>query len=123
MSFKTHPSAFNANVTLYEPVHDSSAPPDPKREVDANGPAPRKRQKTDASSPRKVVKRERAPKKPKAIPQALLTPHPAPEKWREVYDTIKEMRSRMTAPVDKMGCDQAQHKESDPKVRLHLTLV
>lgn len=135
MSFKTRPGPFNANVTIYEPDDSSSGTAETslensrrtkriKREHDAEGSTssaskstPRKRQKADASSPRKVVRAASSPKKPKPIPQALATPHPAPQNWREVYDTIKEMRSRITAPVDTMGCDQAQHKESDPKVR------
>ena len=40
---------------------------------------------------------------------------------------IKEMRAKIVAPVDTMGCAQAQNKESDPKVRsiavLFLTFV
>ena len=59
-----------------------------------------------------------SPRKPKTIPTALETPHPAPPRWRETYDAIKRMRSRIVAPVDTMGCDQAQLKETDPKVRL-----
>ncbi|EDR10802.1 uncharacterized protein LACBIDRAFT_146613, partial [Laccaria bicolor S238N-H82] len=55
--------------------------------------------------------------------QALKTPHPEPERWKETYDTIKEMRSNFVAPVDTMGCDQAQFKESDPKSRRFATLV
>ena len=55
-------------------------------------------------------------KKFKAIPQSLANPHPPPSAWRETYDTIKDMRSRFVAPVDTMGCDMAQHKETDPKV-------
>ncbi|PBK62846.1 DNA glycosylase [Armillaria solidipes] len=37
-------------------------------------------------------------KKPKAIPQSLATPHPAPERWRDVYDAIKAMRANIVAP-------------------------
>jgi endonuclease-3 len=59
----------------------------------------------------------RSPQKPKAIKQALEKPHPAPEQWRETYDSIKEMRSRYPAPVDTMGCDTAKWKEMDPRVR------
>jgi endonuclease-3 len=59
-----------------------------------------------------------SPKKAKPILQALVNPHPAPAKWRETYDAIREMRSRISAPVDTMGCDQAQHGETDPKARL-----
>ena len=65
------------------------------------------------SRPRDV---QASPKKFKAIPQSLATPHPPPSRWRESYDTIKDMRSRFVAPVDTMGCDMAQHKETDPKV-------
>lgn len=54
--------------------------------------------------------------KAKAIPQALAKPHPAPENWEETYNTIKEMRTKFVAPVDTMGCDSAQTKETDPKV-------
>ncbi|KAF8162738.1 DNA glycosylase [Crassisporium funariophilum] len=64
-----------------------------------------------------------SPKKIKAIPQTLATPHPAPSNWRETYDAIKAMRSQFVAPVDTMGCDQAQWKESDPKNRRYATLV
>jgi hypothetical protein len=65
------------------------------------------------SHPRDVLA---SPKKFKAIPQSLATPHPPPSTWRETYDTIKDMRSRFVAPVDTMGCDRAQFKETDPKV-------
>ena len=58
----------------------------------------------------------RPPKKQKAVQQSLDNPHPAPEHWKEQYDTIKSMRARLTAPVDTMGCDQAQNGETDPKV-------
>ena len=60
--------------------------------------------------------RSKAPKKQKPIPQSLEKPHPAPEHWREQYDVIKSMRARLKAPVDTMGCDQAQNGETDPKV-------
>ena len=60
----------------------------------------------------------RSPQKPKAsVKQALEKPHPAPEHWRETYDSIKEMRARFPAPVDTMGCDTAKWKEMDPRVR------
>lgn len=65
------------------------------------------------SRPRDV---QASPKKFKAITQSLDTPHPSPRNWRETYDAIKDMRSRFVAPVDTMGCDMAQYKETDPKV-------
>jgi hypothetical protein len=63
-----------------------------------------------------------SPRKAKPIPQSLEKPHPAPARWRETYDTIKDMRRRIVAPVDTMGCDQAQRKETDPKVRIFFFL-
>lgn len=75
---------------------------------------------TDTDSPllsESSKKTKRSTRKPKAIQQSLDKPHPAPEHWRETYDAIKEMRSKIVAPVDTMGCDQAQYKETEPKVR------
>ncbi|KAG6835643.1 hypothetical protein H0H93_016250 [Arthromyces matolae] len=73
--------------------------------------------------PRRTATPNKSPRKSKPIPQALAVPHPAPGRWRETYDTIKQMRTRITAPVDTMGCDQAQSKETDPKNRRFATLI
>lgn len=62
--------------------------------------------------------RPRVPKKQKPVQQSLDKPHPAPEHWKEQYDTIKSLRSRVKAPVDTMGCDQAQNGETEPKVHI-----
>ena len=64
-----------------------------------------------------------SPRKQKAIPQSLDNPHPAPLHWRDTYDTIKRMRANITAPVDTMGCDQAQNKETEPQVSISFSLV
>ncbi|TFK27407.1 DNA glycosylase [Coprinopsis marcescibilis] len=60
---------------------------------------------------------------PKPIRQTLDKPHPAPKNWEEVYFTIRKMREGIVAPVDTMGCDQAQFKETDPKNQRYATLV
>lgn len=74
---------------------------------------------TPRASPKgKGQRKPSASRKTKSVAQSLDTPHPAPERWRETYDAIKEMRSKITAPVDTMGCDRAQYKETEPKVRL-----
>jgi len=126
VTLRTRRSAFDSSVTLYElaDIEELSSSLDHpgktrriKREHDAQVPlpqesAPRKRLKADAASPRKIT----ALKKPKPILQALDTPHPAPENWREVYDAIGKMRSQFPAPVDTMGCDQAKHHEVEPEV-------
>ncbi|KAI9445762.1 DNA glycosylase [Lactarius psammicola] len=67
-----------------------------------------------------------APKKAKVfkeIKRALDTPHPAPARWRETYDAIREMRARFPAPVDTMGCDTAKWKEVDPRNKRFATLI
>ncbi|KAF6764844.1 DNA-lyase [Ephemerocybe angulata] len=79
--------------------------------------------KAKVSSTPVKAKAKAKPKTPKAIPSTLANPHPAPEHWEEVYDLIKDMRSRIVAPVDTMGCDQAQYKESEPRNRRFATLV
>ncbi|KIM49604.1 hypothetical protein M413DRAFT_407778 [Hebeloma cylindrosporum] len=76
-----------------------------------------------ASSSTPQKREANAPKKVKAIRQVLDRPHAAPPNWRETYETIKKMRSRFVAPVDTMGCQQAQVKETDPKNRRYATLV
>ncbi|KAI6106206.1 DNA glycosylase [Pisolithus croceorrhizus] len=87
----------------------------------------KKRAKTKTTQARTSVTiaetKSRSPKKSKVIPQSLAVPHPAPERWKEAYDAIKEMRSRIPAPVDTMGCDQAQWKEQDPKNSRFATLI
>lgn len=127
------PSEFNSAVTLFE-LPSSSA--------DANSESPRrsKRRKleeaadevaevertlahdNDAPPPtpnsKESKSRTTSPKKPKQIKQILDIPHPPPAHWQETYDAIKVMRASIVAPVDTMGCDQAQFKETDPKVRL-----
>jgi len=73
----------------------------------------------DTRSPSLVQKRSKSASlsKVKHIPTSLKVPHPCPQNWRETYDTIKEMRSRIEAPVDTMGCDLAHLKEKEPRVR------
>lgn len=48
----------------------------------------------------------KSPRKPKAFVNSLATPHPAPSRWREVYDIIAKQRKGIVAPVDTMGCEQ-----------------
>jgi endonuclease-3 len=126
------PSPHNSSVTLFEPeLEDRESPPRRSKRVkllsDADSIVDLEdtiqvtsgvaEEPNPVSSALKLKRKDTSsPRKPKPIPQSLTTPHPAPSRWQETYDTIKEMRSRITAPVDTMGCDQAQHKESDPKV-------
>ncbi|KAF9022486.1 DNA glycosylase [Hymenopellis radicata] len=110
-------SPFNSSVTLVQ--------------IKQEEPRPSKRPKTEDSSSSDELATKPKPKRPKPssqkkqkpIPQSLATPHPAPDRWRETYAAIKDMRSTFVAPVDTMGCDQAQMKESNPKNRRFATLI
>ncbi|KZT74068.1 DNA glycosylase [Daedalea quercina L-15889] len=62
-------------------------------------------------------------KKPKATPQSSESAPSAPARWREAYDRIKGMRSRIVAPVDTMGAGAAQLGETVPKNQRFATLV
>ena len=112
----SRPSPYHKSVSLLElDVSDASG----SREL-ATTETVRTADVEDAVPTEPVVlhnKGRRPPRKQKSVPTALQEPHPAPERWREVYDTIKDMRSRTVAPVDTMGCDQAQFRETDPKAR------
>ncbi|KAI0042840.1 DNA glycosylase [Auriscalpium vulgare] len=76
------------------------------------------------STPKKAkAKAQVSPRKHKPVQQSLEKPHPAPAHWREAYDAIKEMRAHIVAPVDTMGCDSAQWKETEPKNKRFAVLV
>lgn len=129
-----HISPFNSSVTLFKPEDTTAAGPStPRRSKrvkledasiskiadledtieEQNKPRPRSQTKSKSKSKATTSKG-----KVKPIQQFLETPHPAPPRWKETYETIKEMRSHIVAPVDTMGCDQAQLKETVPKVRI-----
>lgn len=57
-----------------------------------------------------IIKHERK-KKGKKVISTEPPPH-----WEEMYDAVKEMRSRIPAPVDTMGCERLADRASTPKV-------
>ncbi|KAI0344980.1 DNA glycosylase [Trametopsis cervina] len=143
------PSPYHSAVTLYGSVADEGPRRSkrvkireemishvPKTEVDEELPVPSgsKRRTVKAASLKvefEDIAEAKAPsrtkssssRKTKAIPQSLAVPHPAPARWKEAYETIKRMRENIVAPVDTMGCEQAQLKEIDPVNRRFSTLV
>ncbi len=158
LSLRATQSPYSAKVTLYEPADAAEYVRRSKRlkgstdipdhaQPEVSGPHRKETKRVssaatlvktedvsttsvDALAEKFKPKRVTSPRKPKSIPTALKTPHPAPPRWQETYDTIKRMRSRIVAPVDTMGCDRAQLKEADPRVRCscwsvdyHLTLL
>ncbi|KAK7040261.1 alpha,alpha-trehalase nth1 [Paramarasmius palmivorus] len=116
---------------IYKEEHEDIEQPSTKASEDAsdysdNAPLPSKNQKRKrktASTNDSSKSPSKSPRKQKPIPQSLEKPHPAPENWKVVYEKIREMRKDIVAPVDTMGCDQAQLKEVDPKNRRFSTLV
>ncbi|KAG5650981.1 hypothetical protein H0H81_010328 [Sphagnurus paluster] len=132
-------SPHNSGVTLFESNEDPASPRrskriklEPKLEDDTLPSIPQTQKSkarskpasgSSASGSSRKAAAQKSPRKPKPIQQSLAVPHPAPPQWEETYAKIKQMRSRITAPVDTMGCAQAQHKESDPKSRRFSTLI
>ena len=131
-------SPYHNAVTLYEAGDPDSAGPSNLRR-----PSRVKQEPTDPETPgldvssdtkqgRTISKRQKhaktdvpdsdvsrkSPKKPTSKPKGLDVPQPGPARWEDAYAAIKEMRSRVVAPVDTMGCDQARLTERDPKVGL-----
>lgn len=45
-----------------------------------------------------------------------------PAHWEKMYDAVKEMRSRIPAPVDTMGCERLADGASTPKVCFSRTI-
>lgn len=77
----------------------------------------------DATATTAASPSTKSPRKSKPIQTSLEIPHPAPHRWQETYGLIKEMRTKIVAPVDTMGCDQAQLQEHEPKVRIRHPLA
>lgn len=106
-------------MTLYE-LADIESRPKKRVKVDLKAEADSEYQQPEpgSSTPEGKPKLERkSPRKSKES----ATPHPAPENWRVIYDSISEMRYSATgcardASVDTMECDVV--REGDGKVRL-----
>ncbi|PCH38540.1 DNA glycosylase [Wolfiporia cocos MD-104 SS10] len=139
---EARPSPYHPSVTLFaataSAAHDAQSSPRRSRRLVDNHVRRATASATDieeeTASPRKTsgratsgspTKRTRSasPRKPKPVPQALETPHPAPPRWREAYDAIKEMRSQIVAPVDTMGAGAAQLGETVPENKRFATLI
>lgn len=103
----------------------SSPEPPPSRKAKGKGkakPTPFKSEHLSEFVPQ-TASPSPSKKKQKPIPQSLATPHPAPEHWKEVYDTITAMRKDIVAPVDSMGCAMAGLTEESPKSQRLSTLI
>ncbi|KAL7271495.1 alpha,alpha-trehalase nth1 [Rhizina undulata] len=75
---------------------------------------------TDITSLVTTKGKGKAKTKVKQEPAAKVEP---PEHWEEMYDCVKEMRSRISAPVDTMGCERLAEDDASPKVKRFQTLI
>ena len=100
---------FKSNLNKF--THNDALADKPKKSWQGGVNATASSSTLPGSSSRRDI--QASPKKFKAIPQSLAIPHPSPSTWKETYDTIKDMRSRFVAPVDTMGCDRPQLKETE----------
>ena len=83
------------------------------------------------TSPRKIASDDSAgkPKKAKRQPAKQITNelgevevHP-PANWEEIYDAVREMRKKVLAPVDTMGCETLAEQHLTPRVCAIMDLI
>ena len=65
-----------------------------------------------------VKKAKRQPAKQSINEAGEVEIHP-PANWREIYDAVQEMRKRVLAPVDTMGCETLAQEHLTPGVGAH----
>lgn len=72
---------------------------------------------TEDGSPAKIKKGRKQPAK-KVInnESGEVTVHP-PSNWEEIYSLVQEMRTKILAPVDTMGCESLAEDTRSPRVR------
>ena len=73
--------------------------------------------KTENGSPAKIKKGKKDPAK-RIIDHDSgdVTIHP-PSQWEETYALVQEMRKKILAPVDTMGCESLAEETRSPRVR------
>ena len=73
--------------------------------------------KDEAGPVTKIRKARRQPAKQIVNGVGQVEVHP-PANWEEIYETVKEMRRHVLAPVDTMGCETLAEDNRTPRVRL-----
>ncbi|KAF3915097.1 hypothetical protein ABW21_db0209701 [Orbilia brochopaga] len=79
-------------------------------------------------SPKPTKAKAKAPKRAPAKGKKANGAHveisyDPPDNWREMYDAIKEMRLRIPAPVDTVGCERLAQMDVSPKVKRFQHLI
>ena len=73
----------------------------------------------EEKSPAKIKKGRKQPaRKVVDHDSGKVTIHP-PANWEEIYGLVQEMRNRILAPVDTMGCESLAEDHRSPRVRHH----
>ncbi|KAK4701280.1 hypothetical protein P7C70_g4952, partial [Phenoliferia sp. Uapishka_3] len=110
-------STFNSRVSIYEPPTQaststaaapaSSSIASTSRRPTRSSPFPTPATAaTPEKQPRIKASASPSPRKPTPFKVALDKAHPAPNRWEEAYEIIRQQREGIVAPVDTMGCEQ-----------------
>ena len=79
------------------------------------------RKTADGTVGKKPKKAKRQPAKQIVNGPGEVEIHP-PANWEEIYDAVKEMRKKILAPVDTMGCETLAEEHLTPRVTKPLPL-
>jgi len=105
---KSEVATANKSIVVEEPVTTRTSPRDKDPEV--------------AKASARTQKARRQPAKKLKLSDGIVKVEP-PVNWEEVYDSTKEMRRNVVAPVDTMGCESLAEPTQPPKVQRFQTLV
>ncbi|KAL8917264.1 MAG: hypothetical protein Q9208_008040 [Pyrenodesmia sp. 3 TL-2023] len=78
--------------------------------------------KTEDGSTARIKKGRKQPAKKVVEKSGEVTIHP-PANWEEIYTAVQEMRKKVLAPVDTMGCETLAEETRTPRDQRFQTLI
>ncbi|KAL8665242.1 MAG: hypothetical protein Q9202_002464 [Teloschistes flavicans] len=78
--------------------------------------------KTEDGSPARIKKGRKQPAKKVVNELGEVDIHP-PANWEIIYDAVQEMRKKVLAPVDTMGCESLAEDTRSPRDKRFQTLI
>lgn len=93
-----------------------------RRRTSRKAPKLEEDEEDDSGSPKKIQKGKRQPAKRISGPNGNIKVEP-PANWEQMYSTTAEMRKRVLAPVDTMGCESLAEESRSPLDRRLQTLI
>ncbi|KAL8869822.1 MAG: hypothetical protein Q9174_003979 [Haloplaca sp. 1 TL-2023] len=78
--------------------------------------------KTEDGTPARIKKGRKQPAKKVKNEAGEVDIHP-PNNWEEIYCAVEEMRKRVLAPVDTMGCESLAEDTRSPRDKRFQTLI